>query len=157
MFTIIQVPLVPLTPGASILFNVFLMMKLSFLTWIRFTVWIAIGKTTSELMQTMLWKLKNILPLLPMLQCIPAKNVYLLPNLNSEHMDLTLHRRFVQLSLHTNAGRQCYLRKQFEYTTIKHLPFVSHELNEAQISVALPCLLVLKYLLIHKNFLLAVL
>ncbi|KAK5610726.1 Cationic amino acid transporter 4 [Crenichthys baileyi] len=38
-----QVPLVPLTPGASILFNVFLMMKLSFLTWIRFTVWIAIG------------------------------------------------------------------------------------------------------------------
>ncbi|PWA19586.1 cationic amino acid transporter 4 isoform X1 [Gambusia affinis] len=38
-----QVPLVPLTPGASILFNVFLMMKLSLLTWIRFTVWIAIG------------------------------------------------------------------------------------------------------------------
>ncbi|XP_018524393.1 cationic amino acid transporter 4 [Lates calcarifer] len=38
-----QVPLVPLTPSASILFNVFLMMKLSPLTWIRFTVWIAIG------------------------------------------------------------------------------------------------------------------
>ncbi|XP_015242911.1 PREDICTED: cationic amino acid transporter 4 [Cyprinodon variegatus] len=38
-----QVPLVPLTPAASILFNVFLMMKLSLLTWIRFTVWIAIG------------------------------------------------------------------------------------------------------------------
>uniref|UniRef100_A0A672YQR0 Cationic amino acid transporter C-terminal domain-containing protein n=1 Tax=Sphaeramia orbicularis TaxID=375764 RepID=A0A672YQR0_9TELE len=38
-----QVPLVPLSPGASILINVFLMMKLSYLTWIRFTVWIAIG------------------------------------------------------------------------------------------------------------------
>ncbi|CAG5921244.1 cationic amino acid transporter 4 [Menidia menidia] len=38
-----QVPLVPLTPGASILLNVFLMMKLSVLTWIRFTVWIGIG------------------------------------------------------------------------------------------------------------------
>ncbi|XP_029020059.1 cationic amino acid transporter 4 [Betta splendens] len=38
-----QVPLVPLTPGASILINVFLMMKLSPLTWIRFTVWIAVG------------------------------------------------------------------------------------------------------------------
>ncbi|XP_061673933.1 cationic amino acid transporter 4 isoform X2 [Syngnathoides biaculeatus] len=38
-----QVPLVPLTPGISILFNVFLMMKLSPLTWIRFTVWIAVG------------------------------------------------------------------------------------------------------------------
>ncbi|XP_047237540.1 cationic amino acid transporter 4 [Girardinichthys multiradiatus] len=38
-----QVPLVPLIPGASILFNVFLMMKLNLLTWIRFTVWIAIG------------------------------------------------------------------------------------------------------------------
>lgn len=41
-----QVPLVPLTPGASILINVFLMMKLSFLTWIRFTIWIAIGTKT---------------------------------------------------------------------------------------------------------------
>ncbi|XP_070689390.1 cationic amino acid transporter 4 [Pempheris klunzingeri] len=38
-----QVPLVPLTPGASILINVFLMMKLSALTWIRFTVWIVVG------------------------------------------------------------------------------------------------------------------
>ncbi|CAN9513460.1 unnamed protein product [Ophioblennius macclurei] len=38
-----QVPLVPLTPGLSILINVFLMLKLSSLTWIRFTVWIAIG------------------------------------------------------------------------------------------------------------------
>ncbi|TNN86494.1 Cationic amino acid transporter 4 [Liparis tanakae] len=38
-----QVPLVPLTPAASILINIFLMLKLSYLTWIRFTVWIAIG------------------------------------------------------------------------------------------------------------------
>ncbi|KAM9822304.1 cationic amino acid transporter 4 [Syngnathus typhle] len=38
-----QVPLVPLTPGVSILINVFLMMKLSPLTWIRFTIWIAVG------------------------------------------------------------------------------------------------------------------
>ncbi|XP_061624662.1 cationic amino acid transporter 4 [Phyllopteryx taeniolatus] len=38
-----QVPLVPLTPGISILFNVFLMMKLSPLTWIRFSVWLALG------------------------------------------------------------------------------------------------------------------
>lgn len=38
-----QVPLVPLIPGASILANVFLMMKLSALTWVRFSVWIAIG------------------------------------------------------------------------------------------------------------------
>ncbi|XP_068617006.1 cationic amino acid transporter 4-like [Brachionichthys hirsutus] len=38
-----QVPLVPLTPAASILFNVFLMMKLSKLTWLRFIVWLIIG------------------------------------------------------------------------------------------------------------------
>lgn len=38
-----QVPLVPLIPGASILANVFLMMKLSAMTWIRFAVWIGIG------------------------------------------------------------------------------------------------------------------
>ncbi|KAL2092150.1 hypothetical protein ACEWY4_011948 [Coilia grayii] len=38
-----QVPLVPFVPGASILLNVFLMLKLSPLTWIRFTVWVAAG------------------------------------------------------------------------------------------------------------------
>lgn len=38
-----QVPLVPFVPGFSILLNVFLMLKLSPLTWIRFTVWVAAG------------------------------------------------------------------------------------------------------------------
>ncbi|XP_063050210.1 cationic amino acid transporter 4 [Engraulis encrasicolus] len=38
-----QVPLVPFVPGLSILLNVFLMLKLSPLTWIRFTVWVAAG------------------------------------------------------------------------------------------------------------------
>ncbi|XP_073723745.1 cationic amino acid transporter 4 [Misgurnus anguillicaudatus] len=38
-----QVPLVPIIPGFSILLNVFLMLKLSPLTWIRFTVWVAAG------------------------------------------------------------------------------------------------------------------
>ncbi|XP_076859334.1 cationic amino acid transporter 4 [Brachyhypopomus gauderio] len=38
-----QVPLVPFIPGLSILLNVFLMMKLSPLTWIRFTIWVAAG------------------------------------------------------------------------------------------------------------------
>lgn len=39
----IQVPLVPFVPGASILLNVFLMMKLSPLTWLRFIIWVAAG------------------------------------------------------------------------------------------------------------------
>ncbi|XP_026801642.3 cationic amino acid transporter 4 [Pangasianodon hypophthalmus] len=38
-----QVPLVPFVPGASILLNVFLMMKLSPLTWLRFAIWVAAG------------------------------------------------------------------------------------------------------------------
>ncbi|XP_051888205.1 cationic amino acid transporter 4 [Pristis pectinata] len=38
-----QVPLVPLIPAVSILLNVFLMLKLSLMTWVRFTVWLAIG------------------------------------------------------------------------------------------------------------------
>ncbi|XP_027023837.1 cationic amino acid transporter 4 [Tachysurus fulvidraco] len=38
-----QVPLVPFVPGVSILLNVFLMMKLSPLTWLRFTIWVAAG------------------------------------------------------------------------------------------------------------------
>ncbi|XP_010893386.1 cationic amino acid transporter 4 [Esox lucius] len=38
-----QVPLVPFVPAASILLNVFLMLKLTPMTWIRFTVWVAAG------------------------------------------------------------------------------------------------------------------
>lgn len=38
-----QVPLVPFVPGASILLNVFLMLKLSALTWVRFSVWLVAG------------------------------------------------------------------------------------------------------------------
>lgn len=38
-----QVPLVPLIPTLSIFVNVFLMINLSYLTWIRFTVWMAVG------------------------------------------------------------------------------------------------------------------
>ncbi|KAG2470330.1 cationic amino acid transporter 4 [Polypterus senegalus] len=38
-----QVPLVPFIPGFSILMNVFLMLKLSPMTWIRFSVWLVVG------------------------------------------------------------------------------------------------------------------
>ncbi|XP_032899702.1 cationic amino acid transporter 4 [Amblyraja radiata] len=38
-----QVPLVPLIPALSILLNVYLMLKLSLMTWLRFFVWLAIG------------------------------------------------------------------------------------------------------------------
>uniref|UniRef100_A0A8C4LT53 Cationic amino acid transporter C-terminal domain-containing protein n=1 Tax=Equus asinus TaxID=9793 RepID=A0A8C4LT53_EQUAS len=38
-----QVPLVPLTPALSILLNIFLMLKLSYLTWLRFSIWLLIG------------------------------------------------------------------------------------------------------------------
>ncbi|XP_064210144.1 cationic amino acid transporter 4 [Anguilla rostrata] len=38
-----QVPLVPFVPGASILLNVFLMLKLNAHTWVRFSVWLVAG------------------------------------------------------------------------------------------------------------------
>ncbi|XP_004443137.1 PREDICTED: cationic amino acid transporter 4-like isoform X2 [Ceratotherium simum simum] len=38
-----QVPLVPLTPALSILLNIFLMLQLSSLTWLRFSIWLLIG------------------------------------------------------------------------------------------------------------------
>ncbi|KAI4500245.1 hypothetical protein M0802_004662 [Mischocyttarus mexicanus] len=38
-----QVPMVPLIPGLSILFNVGLMFHLSLLTWLRFFVWMIVG------------------------------------------------------------------------------------------------------------------
>ncbi|XP_004628218.1 cationic amino acid transporter 4 [Octodon degus] len=38
-----QIPLVPLTPALSILLNICLMLKLSYLTWMRFAIWLLIG------------------------------------------------------------------------------------------------------------------
>lgn len=38
-----QIPMVPLTPALSILLNVCLMLKLSYLTWLRFSIWLVIG------------------------------------------------------------------------------------------------------------------
>ncbi|KAH8368700.1 hypothetical protein KR084_005619, partial [Drosophila pseudotakahashii] len=38
-----KVPLVPWLPGISILINIYLMIKLDIHTWVRFSVWIAIG------------------------------------------------------------------------------------------------------------------
>ncbi|XP_060641332.1 cationic amino acid transporter 4 [Anolis sagrei] len=38
-----QLPLVPLTPALSIFINVYLMLKLNYMTWLRFTVWLIAG------------------------------------------------------------------------------------------------------------------
>lgn len=37
------VPFIPWLPGLSIVINVYLMMKLDYMTWVRFIVWIIIG------------------------------------------------------------------------------------------------------------------
>lgn len=43
-----KVPLVPWLPGFSILINIYLMIKLDIMTWVRFCIWIAVGKLTNS-------------------------------------------------------------------------------------------------------------
>lgn len=38
-----MVPFIPWLPAISIVINVYLMMKLDYMTWVRFIVWISIG------------------------------------------------------------------------------------------------------------------
>ncbi|XP_053135820.1 cationic amino acid transporter 4 isoform X2 [Hemicordylus capensis] len=38
-----QLPLVPLTPALSIFINIYLMLKLNYMTWLRFSVWLVAG------------------------------------------------------------------------------------------------------------------
>ncbi|XP_012668128.1 cationic amino acid transporter 4-like [Otolemur garnettii] len=38
-----QIPMVPLLPALSILLNICLMLKLNYLTWVRFTIWLLMG------------------------------------------------------------------------------------------------------------------
>lgn len=42
--TVFRVPMMPFLPCLSIFMNVYLMMKLDLATWVRFFVWLAIGK-----------------------------------------------------------------------------------------------------------------
>lgn len=39
-----RVPMVPVIPALSILFNIGLMFHLSLLTWLRFLVWMVVGR-----------------------------------------------------------------------------------------------------------------
>lgn len=41
---LLQIPLVPLSPALSIILNVYLMLKLSYMTWLRFAVWLLLGE-----------------------------------------------------------------------------------------------------------------
>lgn len=50
MFCCSQIPLVPLLPALSMFLNIALMMSLSYITWIRLGIWMAIGKSDQYFM-----------------------------------------------------------------------------------------------------------
>lgn len=41
---LLQIPLVPLSPALSIILNIYLMLKLSYMTWLRFAIWLLLGE-----------------------------------------------------------------------------------------------------------------
>jgi hypothetical protein len=45
---VIQVPLVPLVPYLSVCMNVYLMVQLDYLTWVRFIIWLIVGKCPTQ-------------------------------------------------------------------------------------------------------------
>ncbi len=45
-YCVLQVPAVPVISSLSMFINVYLMMKLSYITWIRFAVWLVLGEYT---------------------------------------------------------------------------------------------------------------
>lgn len=44
---LLQIPLVPLSPALSIVLNIYLMLKLSYMTWLRFAVWLLLGECSA--------------------------------------------------------------------------------------------------------------
>lgn len=48
MHYILQVPLVPLVPYLSVCMNVYLMVQLDYQTWVRFIIWLVIGKSLNS-------------------------------------------------------------------------------------------------------------
>lgn len=67
---LLQVPLVPIVPALSVFINLYLMLVLDVYTWIRFGVWLAIGKSVGfeffivvDLKSSILWYIVPCRPL----------------------------------------------------------------------------------------------
>ena len=65
-----KVPCVPILPLVSVFINVFLILKLSYLTWIRFAAWMSIGKFKYQsILITFTTDYHSLLPLLSLYEC----------------------------------------------------------------------------------------
>lgn len=77
-----QVPCLPFLPAFSILVNIYLMVQLSAETWIRFSIWMALGRSFNILASSAWLSLSDFCTVIGVMPCFPLPGNKVFPHPN---------------------------------------------------------------------------